>query len=253
MIELVMRKRLVVGNWKMHKTPSEARIWFRDLIAKRPQTLAEPALMVPFTSLPHASEILEGHGVFWGAQDVSAHQEGAYTGEVSARMLADLACRYTIVGHSERRSFHAESSALIAEKAQRLLEQGIIPILCVGEPLEVRQSESPVEYTLRQLEGSLEGVNPSSASHLVIAYEPVWAIGTGKTATPEDAEVMHRAIRGWLMARYGAGFAEALRILYGGSINPDNAAALFAQSNIDGGLVGGASLKLEDYLKLLTA
>jgi triosephosphate isomerase len=253
MIETPMRKRLVAGNWKMYKTPSEARIWFRELIAKLPQTPAEPALMVPFTSLPGAAEILEGSGVYWGAQDVSAHPEGAYTGEVSAQMLADLACKYTVVGHSERRSYHSESDALVAEKARRLIEQGIVPILCVGEPLRVRETEGHVEYTLRQLEGSLEDVHPLSAAQLIIAYEPVWAIGTGKTATPEDAEFMHRAIRGWLMARYGSGFADALRILYGGSVKPENAAALFAQPNIDGGLVGGASLKLEDYLNLLTA
>ncbi len=253
MIETAMRKRLVAGNWKMHKTPSEARHWFQELIDQLPSTQAEPALLVPFTHLPYASEVLEGHGVSWGAQDVSAHPEGAYTGEVSARMLADLACKYTIVGHSERRSYHAESDALVAEKARRLLEQGITPILCVGEPLQIREAGEHVEYTLRQLEGSLEGVNPPSASHLVIAYEPVWAIGTGKTATPEDAEAMHRAIRGWLIARYGSGFAEELRILYGGSVKPDNATALFSQPNIDGGLVGGASLKLGDYLQLLTA
>jgi len=248
-----MRKRLVAGNWKMHKTPSEARMWFRELTARLPQTQAEPALLVPFTHLPYAAEILKGHGVYWGAQDVSAHSEGAYTGEVSARMLADLACKYTIVGHSERRSYHGESDALVAQKACRLLEDGIVPILCVGEPLEVREAGHHVEYTLRQLEGSLEGVHPPSASSLVIAYEPVWAIGTGKTATPEDAEAMHRAIRGWLTARYSTSFAEALRILYGGSVKPDNAAALFSQPNIDGGLVGGASLKLEDYIKLLLA
>lgn len=253
MIEPHMRKRLVAGNWKMYKTPSEARRWFQDLIAGLPKAEAEPALLVPFTHLTYASEVLEGHGVAWGAQDVSAHTEGAYTGEVSAKMLADLACKYTIVGHSERRSYHAESDALVAQKAKRLLEHGITPILCVGEPLEVREAGRHVEYTLRQLEGSLEGVHPASASHLVIAYEPVWAIGTGKTATPEDAEAMHRAIRGWLMACYGSGFAEELRILYGGSVKPENAGALFSQPNIDGGLVGGASLKLEDYLKLLTA
>lgn len=253
MIGTPMRKRLVAGNWKMHKTPSEARMWFRDLTAHLPQTQAEPALLVPFTHLPYAAEILEGHGVHWGAQDVSAHTEGAYTGEVSAKMLADLACKYTIVGHSERRSYHAESDALVAEKARRLLEQGITPILCVGEPLEVREAGGHVEYTLQQLEGSLQGVNPPSPQGLVIAYEPVWAIGTGKTATPEDAEAMHRAIRGWLEGRYGADFAGQMRILYGGSVKPENAAALFAQPNIDGGLVGGASLKLEDYIKLLTA
>jgi len=248
-----MRKRLVAGNWKMYKTPSEARVWFRELTAQLPQTQAEPALLVPFTHLPYAAEILKGHGVSWGAQDVSAQSEGAYTGEVSARMLADLACKYTIVGHSERRSYHGESDALVAQKACRLLEHGIVPILCVGEPLEVREDGCHVEYTLRQLGGSLEGVHPPSASSLVIAYEPVWAIGTGKTATPEEAEAMHRAIRGWLAQRFGAGFAQAVRILCGGSVKPDNAAALFSQPNIDGGLVGGASLKLEDYTKLLLA
>jgi len=200
----------------MYKTPSEARMWFRELTAQLPQTQAEPTLLVPFTHLPYAAEILEGHGVSWGAQDVSAHSEGAYTGEVSARMLADLACKYTIVGHSERRSYHAESDVLVAQKACRLLEHGIVPILCVGEPLEVREAGHHVEYTLRQLEGSLEGVHPPSASSLVIAYEPVWAIGTGKTATPEEAEAMHRAIRGWLArprpctAPFGAGWPNAL-------------------------------------------
>ncbi len=253
MIDSLMRKRLVAGNWKMYKTPSEARMWFRNLIDKLPPTQAEPALLVAFTHLPYAAEILEGHGVSWGAQDVSAHSEGAYTGEVSARMLADLACKYTIVGHSERRSYHAEPDALVAQKARRLLEQGIAPILCVGEPLEVREAGNQVQYTLQQLEGSLEGVSPASASSLVIAYEPVWAIGTGKTATPEDAEAMHQAIRDWLATRFGSSFSENMRILYGGSVKPDNAVALFSQPNIDGGLVGGASLKLEDYLKLLTA
>ena len=228
-------------------------MWFRDLVDQLPQTQAEPALMVSFTHLPYASEILEGSGVYWGAQDVSAHLEGAYTGEVSARMLADLGCKYTIVGHSERRSYHGESNALVAEKTRRLLENGIIPILCVGEPLEVRESGHHVTYTLQQLEGSLEGVCPPSAEHLIIAYEPVWAIGTGKTATPEDAEAMQQAIRNWVEAHYGKAYAETLRILYGGSVKPDNAAALFAQPNIDGGLVGGASLKLQDYLQLLTA
>lgn len=236
----------------MHKTPSEARAWFQNLLERLPQTEAEAALLLPFTHLPYAAQVL-GDRVAYGAQDVSAHREGAYTGEVSARMLADLGCLYTIVGHSERRSYHGETDALVAQKAQRLLEQAIVPILCVGEPLEVREAGEHVAYTLRQLEGSLNGVNPPAASSLVIAYEPVWAIGTGKTATPEDAEAMHKAIRSWLEGRYGRGFAEGVRILYGGSVRPDNASALFAQPNVDGGLVGGASLKLEDYLQLLTA
>ncbi|MDX2004477.1 MAG: triose-phosphate isomerase [Meiothermus sp.] len=248
-----MRKILVAGNWKMYKTPSEAKSWFRDLLDKMPATAAEAALMVNFVSLPIASEVLEGNGVYWGAQDVSGHTEGAYTGEVSAKMLADLACKYTVVGHSERRSYHGESDALVAQKIKRLNEVGIIPILCVGEPLEIREAGTHVEYTLKQLAGSLEGIAPDSADKLVVAYEPVWAIGTGKTATPDDAEAMHREIRAWLAQRYDLGFANSVRILYGGSVKPDNAAALFGQPNIDGGLVGGASLKLDDYVKLLEA
>lgn len=248
-----MRKTLVAGNWKMYKTPSEAKMWFRDLVGKMPQTQAEAALMVSYTSLPYASEVLEGNEVYWGAQDVSAQLEGAYTGEVSVKMLADLACKYTVIGHSERRSYHKESDSLVAEKAKRLLEYSIIPILCVGEPLEIREAGQQVEYTLKQLAGSLGGVAIADPDKLVIAYEPVWAIGTGKTATPDDAEAMHKEIRGWLAGHYDLGFANIVRILYGGSVKPDNAAALFRQPNIDGGLVGGASLKLDDYLALLAA
>ncbi|HEU4740751.1 MAG TPA: triose-phosphate isomerase [Meiothermus sp.] len=248
-----MRRTLVAGNWKMHKTPTEAKAWFQELLRRLPPVSAEPALMVPFTTLAAAQEILAGTGVAYGAQDVSAHLEGAYTGEVSARMLEDLGCTYTIVGHSERRQYHQESDELVAEKAQRLLERGIVPILCVGEPLEVREVGDEVPYTLTQLEGSLEGVEPGSPDRLVIAYEPVWAIGTGKTATPDDAEAMHKEIRGWLAGRFSPEFADRVRVLYGGSVKPDNAEALFGQPDIDGGLVGGASLKLEDYLKLLEA
>ncbi|RIH90491.1 Triosephosphate isomerase [Calidithermus terrae] len=249
-----MRKTLVAGNWKMYKTPTEAKAWFKELLLKIPTSLpAEAALMVPFPFLPAAQEVLLGTAVAYGAQDVSAHVEGAYTGETSVRMLADLTCKYTIVGHSERRSYHKESDALVAEKAKRLLEHGIIPILCVGEPLEVREAGNAVEYTLGQLQGSLEGVPLDDYDRLVVAYEPVWAIGTGKTATPEDAEAMHREIRAWFARRFDLAFANGVRILYGGSVKPDNAAALFAQPNVDGGLVGGASLQLESFLALLEA
>ncbi|WP_018465934.1 triose-phosphate isomerase [Calidithermus timidus] len=248
-----MRKTLVAGNWKMYKTPSEARAWFKELLERYPTTPAEAALMVSFPSLPAAQETLWGTVVAYGAQDVSAHVEGAYTGEVSVRMLADVGCKYTVIGHSERRSYHREGDALVAEKARRLLEHGIIPIVCVGEPLEVREAGGAVEYTLRQLEGSLEGVEIEDHDQLVIAYEPVWAIGTGRTATPEDAEAMHREIRAWFARRFDLAFADGVRILYGGSVKPDNAAALFAQPNIDGGLVGGASLQLESFIALLQA
>ena len=208
-----MRRVLVAGNWKMHKTPSEARVWFAELKRLLPPLQSEAAVLPAFPILPVAKEVLAETQVGYGAQDVSAHKEGAYTGEVSARMLSDLGCRYAIVGHSERRRYHGETDALVAEKAKRLLEEGITPILCVGEPLEVREKGEAVPYTLRQLRGSLEGVEPPGPEALVIAYEPVWAIGTGKNATPEDAEAMHQAIRKALSERYGrpsrAGFASS--------------------------------------------
>ena len=246
-----MRRVLVAGNWKMHKTPSEARVWFAELKRLLPPLQSEAAILPAFPILPVAKEVLSETQIAYGAQDVSAHKEGAYTGEVSARMLSDLGCRYAIVGHSERRRYHHETDTLVAEKAKRLLEEGITPILCVGEPLEVRERGEAVPYTLAQLRGSLEGLNPPGPEALVIAYEPVWAIGTGKNATPEDAEAMHRAIRKALAERYGQGFAQRVRILYGGSVNPKNFADLLSMPNVDGGLVGGASLELESFLALL--
>ena len=246
-----MRRVLVAGNWKMHKTPSEARVWFAELKRLLPPLQSEAAVLPAFPILPVAKEVLAETQVGYGAQDVSAHKEGAYTGEVSARMLSDLGCRYAIVGHSERRRCHGETDALVAEKAKRLLEEGITPILCVGEPLEVREKGEAVPYTLRQLRGSLEGVEPPGPEALVIAYEPVWAIGTGKNATPEDAEAMHQEIRKALSERYGEAFASRVRILYGGSVNPKNFADLLSMPNVDGGLVGGASLALESFLALL--
>lgn len=246
-----MRRVLVAGNWKMHKTPSEARVWFAELKRLLPPLQSEAAILPAFPILPVAKEVLSETQIAYGAQDVSAHKEGAYTGEVSARMLSDLGCRYAIVGHSERRRYHHETDTLVAEKAKRLLEEGITPILCVGEPLEVRERGEAVPYTLAQLRGSLEGVNPPGPEALVIAYEPVWAIGTGRNATPQDAEAMHQAIRQALAELYGEEFARRVRILYGGSVNPKNFADLLSMPNVDGGLVGGASLELESFLALL--
>jgi len=246
-----MRRVLVAGNWKMHKVPSEPRVWFTELKRLLPPLESEVAVLPAFPMLPVAREVLSGTQVAYGAQDVSPHREGAFTGEVSARMLSDLGCRYTIVGHSERRRYHHETDALVAEKAKRLLEEGITPILCVGEPLEVRERGEAVPYTLAQLRGSLEGLNPPGPEALVIAYEPVWAIGTGRNATPQDAEAMHQAIRQTLAELYGEEFARRVRILYGGSVNPKNFADLLSMPNVDGGLVGGASLELESFLALL--
>ncbi|KGQ21111.1 triose-phosphate isomerase [Thermus filiformis] len=250
-----MRRVLVAGNWKMHKTPSEARVWFRELKRLLPGggslLDSEVALLPAFPILPYAREVFGEGPVAYGAQDVSAHREGAYTGEVSARMLKDLGCRYAIVGHSERRRYHHETDTLVREKVLRLLEEGLTPILCVGEPLEVRERGEAVPYTLAQLEAALEGVELAGPERLVVAYEPVWAIGTGKNASPEDAEAMHQEIRQALARRYGEEFAARVRVLYGGSVNPKNFADLLSMPNVDGGLVGGASLELESFLALI--
>ena len=246
-----MRRVLVAGNWKMHKTPSEARVWFAELKRLLPPLQSEAAVLPAFPILPVAKEVLAETQVGYGAQDVSAHKEGAYTGEVSARMLSDLGCRYAIVGHSERRRYHGETDALVAEKAKRLLEEGITPILCVGEPLEVREKGEAVPYTLRQLRGSLEGVEPPGPEALVIAYEPVWAIGTGRTASPEQAQEVHAVLRAQLKA--ATPHSDRISILYGGSMNAANAAQLLAQPDIDGGLIGGAALKAPDFLAIMAA
>ncbi|WP_034409108.1 triose-phosphate isomerase [Deinococcus murrayi] len=240
-------RTLLALNWKMNKTPTEARAWGRELARSYRRGTVEVAVMAPAVSLYGLKEAMPG-GVDIGAQDVSAHESGAHTGEISAAMLRDAECTYVIVGHSERRTDHAETDALVAAKARQAQAQGLTPIVCVGEGLEVRERGEHVEHTLAQLRGSLDGVD----ERVVIAYEPVWAIGTGKTATAEDAEAMAAAIRGALREHYGD-LADSLRVLYGGSVKPDNVAAICAQPNVNGALVGGASLKVEDVLAMLSA
>jgi len=236
----------------MHKTPSEARVWFNEFLDELGPvpSEAEIAILPSFPLLPLAAEELAGSGVAFGAQDVSAHDWGAFTGEVSAYQVADLGAKYAIVGHSERRKYWREDSALVAEKAKRALEAGLVPILCVGEELEVRERGEAIPFVVNQLLDSLAGVEPGDPARLVVAYEPVWAIGTGKTATPGDAEVMAEAIRSALATRYGEGFAEGVRVLYGGSIKPENFAQILAGPNVDGGLVGGASLEVASFVAL---
>ncbi|XOB97446.1 triose-phosphate isomerase [Deinococcota bacterium DY0809b] len=254
-----MRTPLLAGNWKMHKTPSEARVWFAEFLETNPalqssgQAAVEVALLPSFPLLPVAAEQLAGSGVVWGAQDVSAHGFGAYTGEVAAEQLADLGCRYVVVGHSERRAYWNESDALVAAKAHRAMEAGLVPILCVGERLEEREAGRAVSFTLEQLAGSLEGVALETGAELVIAYEPVWAIGTGKTASADDAQTMAAAIRSFLAQRYGAAVAERTRILYGGSMKPANTAEILAGPDVDGGLVGGASLEVASFSAMVEA
>jgi triosephosphate isomerase len=213
---------------------------------------AEVAVCPPYVYIPEVEKRLTGSEIAWGGQDLSAETSGAYTGEVAASMLNDFGCKYVIVGHSERRTYHAESDQLVAKKYAVARAAGLVPILCIGETLEEREAGTTNEVVARQLDAviALEGVDALADG--VIAYEPVWAIGTGKTATPEQAQEVHAFIRG-RVAEKSADVAQGLRILYGGSMKPGNAAELIGKPDIDGGLIGGASLKAEDFLGICTA
>ncbi len=244
-----MRKTLVVGNWKMHGSrPANAEL-LAGVLAARP-FLADVAVCVPFVYLTETAATLAGSDIRWGAQDVSAHMQGAYTGEVSAPMLAEFGCRYVLVGHSERRAYHAESDELVAAKAQAALGKGVTPIVCVGETLAEREAGQTEAVVKRQLSAVIHTL-AHCAAEMVVAYEPVWAIGTGRTASPEQAQAVHAVLRAQLQAATGRG--DAMRILYGGSVKPDNAATLFAQPDIDGGLIGGAALKAADFVAICRA
>jgi triosephosphate isomerase len=248
------RVPLMAGNWKMNLNHQEAVV----LVQKLAFTLAdkkhdfgrvEVAVLPPFTDIRSVQTLVDGDrlAIRYGAQDLSTHDNGAYTGEVSAAMLAKLGCSYVVVGHSERRQHHGEDDALVNAKAVRALSAGITPIVCVGEGLEVRREGRHVEHTLTQLDGSLAGLSAEQIGGLVVAYEPVWAIGTGEVATPEDAQEVCAAIRGRVADKVDPEAAATLRVLYGGSVKAANVAALMAQPDIDGALVGGASLKADEF------
>jgi triosephosphate isomerase len=244
-----LRTPLIAANWKMHKTAAEARRFASELLPRvREVAGIEVAIAPPFTALAALADSLGKGPVALAAQNVHPQAQGAFTGEVSIAMLAEVGCRYCIVGHSERRALFGETDAFIAEKVGALLGVGIRPILCIGETLEQREAGRTHEVLRRQLSGSL--ARADSAGDLVIAYEPVWAIGTGRTATPELAQEAHAFVRAWLRDRYGAP-AEDVRILYGGSMKPDNARALMVQPDVDGGLVGGASLDPGDFSAII--
>ncbi|WP_291426886.1 triose-phosphate isomerase [Deinococcus sp.] len=243
-----MPNTLLALNWKMNKTPTEARAWAEELKEKyAPVDGVELAVMAPALDLSTLAANLPA-GVEFGGQDVSEHESGAYTGEISAAMLKDTGATYVVIGHSERRDYHQETDAQVAAKAKQAQANGLVPIVCVGEKLDVREKGEQVPFTLRQLEGSLAGVG----AEVVVAYEPVWAIGTGKTATADDAEELAAAIRQALKKQYGAE-AESIRILYGGSVKPENIAEICGKPNVNGALVGGASLKVPDVLGMNTA
>ncbi len=248
-----MRKPLVAGNWKMNGSLESIRELLSGIMAGLGEVKnADIAVCPPYVYIPTVEQQLAGSEVAWGGQDLSAEAVGAFTGEISASMLKDFSCTYVIVGHSERRSYHAESDALVAKKFAVACAAGLVPILCVGETLEERENGTTEEVVARQLDAVIEQVGVEALADGVIAYEPVWAIGTGKTATPEQAQEVHAFIRSRVAAK-SAGVAEGMRILYGGSMKPDNAKELIGKPDIDGGLIGGAALKAADFLGICTA
>jgi triosephosphate isomerase len=247
----VNRTKFVCGNWKMHNTAGEARELVRALAsllggASRVQVAVAP----PFTALAAVADAIRDTKIELAAQDVHWEKQGAFTGEVSAAMLADLGVKHGIVGHSERRQLFGETDETVAKKLRALLGAGILPIVCVGETLYERDEGKTLDVVARQIKGALAGLPEAELARLTIAYEPVWAIGTGKTATTEQAQEVHAAIRG-MLRDLGPGAADRVRIQYGGSVKPDNAAELMSQPDVDGALVGGASLKAEDFSRIV--
>ncbi|HSH09468.1 MAG TPA: triose-phosphate isomerase [Oceanipulchritudo sp.] len=247
-----IRKYLIAGNWKMNKTASEGADLVNEInLAVGKQSEVGVVVCPPFTALETCAGALEDSTVQLGAQNMHPKQEGAYTGEISPVMLRSLFCTYVILGHSERREYFKESDAFINEKVLAALDSSLKPILCVGETLEQREAEETIAVVKTQLVEGLKGVTADAAENLIIAYEPVWAIGTGKTATPEMAQEVHKVIRDELQAILGAAAAAKVRILYGGSMKPENASELLDQPDIDGGLIGGASLKAKSFIELI--
>ena len=249
------RRTLIAGNWKMNLTHLEAIGLVQKLAFSVPATVldtAEVVVLPPFTALRSVQTLVTGDklAVGFGAQDLSAHDFGAYTGEVSGAMLAALACQYVTVGHSERRMMHAEDDAVVSAKAQAALRHGVVPIVCVGEGLDVRRAGEHVGFCTTQLDASLDGLTAEQVAGLVIAYEPVWAIGTGEVATPEDAQEVCGALRARLAERFGPETAASVRILYGGSVKAASTAGILAGPDIDGALVGGASLDADEFAQI---
>ena len=247
-----MRRKLVIGNWKMNGSRAGNSALLSGIAAGLASTTADCAVCAPAPYLAQCQAVLAETPVAWGAQDVSAHAAGAYTGEVSAAMLADFACRYVLVGHSERRAYHLESNALVAHKALAALAAGLTPVVCVGETLEQREAGQTMATVGAQLQAVLDVLDTAALARIVLAYEPVWAIGTGKTATPAMAQEVHAAMRAQVAQRDPVA-AAGVQILYGGSMKPENAKELLAQPDIDGGLIGGAALKAADFLGIVHA
>ncbi len=247
------RKTIIAGNWKMNKLPSEVKDFALALKETQRPKWCETVVCVPFVMLPAAIRAFRDARIAVGAQDVSAHEKGAYTGEVSAAMLKDLGVKYVIIGHSERRAYHGETDSDVAEKIKAALSCSLRPIVCVGESLQQRESGITDEWISMQVKLAIEDLSAEEMKKTVIAYEPIWAIGTGKTATAGQAGAVCALIRSVIRATYGARVARAIPILYGGSMNPSNASELLAQPDVDGGLIGGSSLKPGDFASIIGA
>ncbi|MCK9212968.1 MAG: triose-phosphate isomerase [Rhodoferax sp.] len=245
-----MKKKLIAGNWKMNGSLAANEVLLKALLAGVGQPDCQVAVCVPAVYLAQCQALLAGSVIELGAQDVSAHESGAYTGEIAPAMLKEFGLRYVIVGHSERRQYHGETDELVASKAQRALSAGITPIVCVGETLAEREAGHTEELVKRQLAAVIH-TNGHCISEVVVAYEPVWAIGTGLSATPEQAQQVHAVLRAQLRA--ASPNADRIKLLYGGSMNAANARSLLAQADIDGGLIGGAALKAQDFLSIIAA
>jgi triosephosphate isomerase len=250
-----VRLPLMAGNWKMNENHLEAIALVQKLaftLTDRDYDLVEVAVLPPFTALRSVQTLVDGDKlrISYGGQDLSPYDSGAYTGDISGSMLAKLGCDYVLAGHSERRQYHEESDALVNAKVQAALRSELTPILCVGEPLEIRQSGQHAEHCIGQLDGSLDGIPAAEVAGMVIAYEPVWAIGTGEVATPEDAQEMCAAIRSRISEIHDTDTAFSVRILYGGSVKPGNITPIMAQPDVDGALVGGASLDAGQFAQI---
>jgi triosephosphate isomerase (TIM) len=250
------RRPIMAGNWKMNLNHLEAILLVQKLAAsltEKQLAEVEAVVLPPFTDLRSVQTAIDGDKVQirYGAQDLSPHKGGAYTGDISGAMLAKLGCSYVVIGHSERRQYHGEDDALVNAKVKAALASNLTPILCVGEGLDIRESGAHVDHCATQLDGALDGLKAEQVKDIVIAYEPVWAIGTGKTATPEDAQEVCGSIRVRLTEKFGAETADAVRIQYGGSVKAANIAAIMAQPDVDGALVGGASLDAEEFSSIV--
>ena len=250
-----MRKKIIAGNWKMNKDIHETAALMNELKERLKDFRNEVEIVVcpPFTSLVIAKTLLKGSPMKLGAQNVSKHDDGAYTGEISVRMLAAIGCEYVILGHSERRQYFKENDELVNAKVKKTLAAGLIPIVCVGETLEEREGGLAEQVVTAQIRGSLHELSSSDMGKVVVAYEPVWAIGTGKTATPDQANAAHKLIRKTIGQLFSWAIAEKTVIQYGGSVNSANALDLLSQSDIDGGLIGGASLKADGFMGIVQA